>query len=169
MSPAVVKVAMVGSGGAGKTTIASRLVTGQFVETMMTIGVSIQTWSIESEAHDSKVVACVFDLGGQQQFRFFQSSLLIGTQVVLIVVDLTRFSSLMEVDNWIPMILHVPRERWIIVANKADEECGVKEEDIREKAQELGVPYVIVSAKTGQGFDALAAMATKIILSSVDQ
>jgi small GTP-binding protein len=164
----VVKVAMVGSGGAGKTTIASRLVTGAFVETMMTIGVNIETWSIMNEDTGGTVRAAVFDLGGQQQFRFFQTSLLCGTEAVLIVVDMTRMKSLIDVDEWVPLILHVPRDRWILVGNKVDEECVVHELDIRAKAESLTIPYVLVSAKTGDGFDILSKKLASLVLLVAD-
>ncbi len=71
MAKTVVKVAIVGEGGSGKTTIATRIVTGQFVETMMTVGVNIETWTIADEDIGGTIRAAVFDLGGQPQFRFF--------------------------------------------------------------------------------------------------
>ena len=159
---------MVGSGGAGKTTIASRLVTGVFVETMMTVGVNIETWSIMNEDTGGTVKAAVFDLGGQKQFRFFQASLLCGTEAVLIVVDMTRMQSFIEIDQWIPLILHVPKDRWILVGNKADQKCVVLEEDIRTKADSLAIPYVLVSAKTGDGFDVLSRKLANIVLVIAD-
>ncbi|TFF91565.1 GTP-binding protein, partial [Candidatus Thorarchaeota archaeon] len=151
-----IKLAMVGAGGSGKTTIASRLVTGQFIETSMTVGIDIETWSVIDEAHDGEIQATVFDLGGQEQFRFFQSSLLKGTQVVLLVIDVTRFQSIMELESWIDFISDISTDNWILVANKLDaEEQSVEEQDVAQKAEELGIPYVMLSAKSGENFDAL--------------
>jgi small GTP-binding protein len=161
----VVKVAFVGSGGAGKTTLASRLVSGEFIQTMMTAGINIETWSITDEETGGEVKVALFDLGGQPRFRFFQASLLVGTHAVLIVVDMTRPRSLFEVDTWVSMIRHVPKERWLLVGNKCDESVLVSEDEVRQKANELGVPYVIVSAKTGENFDRLVEAAAAAITS----
>ncbi|TXT54794.1 MAG: hypothetical protein BAJATHORv1_50045 [Candidatus Thorarchaeota archaeon] len=155
MTSKIVKMALVGAGGAGKTTIASRLITGEFIETLMTIGINIETWTLTDEESDSDVKVALFDLGGQQQFRFFQKSLLAGTHAVILVVDMTRLKTLFELDDWIRLIRHVPTDMWLLVGNKCDDNPMMTEEDIREKAVELGVPYVILSAKTGEGFQKL--------------
>ncbi len=165
MSTRVVKVAFVGSGGAGKTSLASRLVTGEFVQTMMTVGINIQTWSISDEESGGNVKVAMFDMGGQPQFRFFQASLLVGTHAVLIVVDMTRPRSLFEVDSWLPLIQHIPRTRWLLVGNKCDEQSQVTEDDLRQTAEMLGVKYVIVSAKTGQDIPRLIEVLVSLILS----
>ncbi|MBD3404953.1 MAG: GTP-binding protein [Candidatus Lokiarchaeota archaeon] len=155
MTGKVVKMALVGAGGAGKTTIASRLITGEFIETLMTIGINIETWKLEDDASDSDVTVALFDLGGQNQFRFFQKSLLSGTHAVILVVDMTRLPTLFELDDWIKLIQHVDKEMWLLVGNKCDDHIMMTEDDIRKKAEEIGIPYVILSAKTGEGFDEL--------------
>lgn len=168
MNQRVVKVAMVGAGGTGKTTIASRLVTGRFVETMMTAGLGIETWSLVDQECDGEIKATIFDLGGQEQFRFFQSSLLKGTQVVLLVVDLTRFRTLIEIDEWIDLIPHVSPDMWVLVANKLDAvDKSLSEQDIAEKAHALDIPYILLSAKTGENFDRLIEILTNILQSSL--
>ncbi|MEM2142918.1 MAG: Rab family GTPase [Candidatus Thorarchaeota archaeon] len=165
MSAKILKVAFVGSGAAGKTTIATRLTSGEFVDVMMTVGLNVETWSIANEEGQPRVKVALFDLSGQPQFRFMQNALLVGTHAVLIVVDMTRITSLFEVDNWIPLIRHVPRDRWLLVGNKEDEPTTVTREDIENKAKDLGIPYVIISAKTGKNFEELVSRLKNLCLS----
>ncbi len=166
VSRSVIKVAMVGEGGVGKTTIASRLVTGTFVEHMMTVGFDVETWSILNESVGETVRVAIFDIAGQPQFRFFQPSLVIGTEAVLIVVDVTSPESLYKINEWLSMIQHVPRDRWIMVANKIDMEHAVPDEELKNVAQFLGVPVYPVSAKTGEGFDRLIQALSNVVFTA---
>ena len=149
---------MVGAGGVGKSAITARLVTGSFVETTMTIGLDIDSWSLIDKESGTTITTSMFDMGGQEHFRFFQEQLLLGAKVVLLVFDLTRFGTLFELDDWISSIENIPRDCWILVGNKT--EIGVIAEDaVRDKAAEYGeIPYCIVSAKTGEGFEVLVEL-----------
>jgi small GTP-binding protein len=156
-------VALVGCGAAGKTSIATRLSSGCFIETLMTVGFNVETWSVSKEGGEGLLKAALFDFGGQEQFRFFQGSLMKGAHVALLCVDVTRFMSLMDLDEWLPLIEHIPRKQWLLLANKIDEGGLVTEDVIQEKAEELGIPYLMISAKTGQNFDKLMEILTDLI------
>ncbi|MFW9849590.1 MAG: Rab family GTPase [Candidatus Thorarchaeota archaeon] len=164
MTLETVKVALVGCGAAGKTSIATRLSTGAFIESLMTVGFNVETWSVTKNGSDGLIKAALFDFGGQEQFRFFQGSLMKGAHVALLCVDVTRFMSLLELDEWLPLIDHIPKKQWLLIANKIDEGGIVTEEVIKEKADSLGVPYVMVSAKTGENFDLLQDILSKLII-----
>ena len=155
MKPTTYKIALVGAGGVGKSAIASRLATGTFVESTMTIGLDVESWSFTDSEDGSEVRASIFDLGGQEHFRFFHEGFMSGAKLVVIVFDVTRFRTFLEVDEWLELIGHVPREKWILVGNKSDEGVQVDEGEIQNKAAELGIPYLIVSSKTGESFDKL--------------
>ncbi|MFW9931922.1 MAG: Rab family GTPase [Candidatus Thorarchaeota archaeon] len=164
----VVKIVFVGAGGAGKSATAYRLANGAFRETMMTIGLDIDTWSLSDEDTGGHVKIAAFDLGGQEQFRFFQDRFVAGAECVLILVDMTRWISLDEVDEWIDLIRHIPKDRWLLIANKADAATTMSEEDIKEKAEELGISYIVVSAKTGDNFDNLSKMISDLVFNDVE-
>ena len=61
----------------------------------------------------------------------------------------------MELDEWIPMIDSIPRDCWLLVGNKLDEGQNVTEDDMQDKAADLGIGYCITSAKDGTGMDRL--------------
>ncbi len=162
MASSVMKIVLVGAGGVGKTATAYRLANGAFQETAMTIGLDITTWTISDLDSSGQIKIAAFDLGGQKQFRSFQDAFIIGAECVLILIDMSRFTTVAAVDEWMHIVQHIPREKWLLVGNKADV-ASITEEDVKIKAQELGVPYVIVSAKTGLNFDRLSQEITRIV------
>ncbi len=165
----VVKIILVGAGGAGKSATVYRLANGTFQDTMMTIGLDIDTWTLSDDDSEGQVKIAAFDLGGQEQFRCFQEDFVAGAECVLIVVDMTRWMSLVEVEEWLSLIRHIPKEKWLLIGNKTDVATTVSEEDIREKAEEIGIPYLLVSAKTGLNFESLSKMISQIVFCDEEQ
>jgi len=152
------KIALVGAGGVGKSAISARLSTGSFVESSMTIGLDVESWSFVDSDLGCEVKASLFDLGGQEHFRFFHEGFMSGANLVVIVFDVTRFMTFMDIDEWLPLIGHIPREKWILVGNKMDEGIKVDQDEIKAKAAELGIPYMLISCKTGSSFDELVEL-----------
>ncbi|MHA2425358.1 MAG: Rab family GTPase [Candidatus Thorarchaeota archaeon] len=162
--PKIVKLAIVGSGGAGKTTLISRLVTGSFISQKMTVGFDVESWTVVPDGSNAIRVSC-FDLGGQKQFRFFQGALVTGANAALILVDCTAYHSLLDVYEWLPMLSRIPDNRKILVGTKIDLQCTVFEDDLEEQAGILGFESVMVSSSTGQNFDKLVDMICNMITS----
>ncbi|MFW9909587.1 MAG: Rab family GTPase [Candidatus Thorarchaeota archaeon] len=158
MKKVVRKIVIIGAGGCGKSSIASRLATGAFVDHKMTIGLGVDTWKSIDDENELEIHASLFDLGGQEHFRFFQEGFVTGAQVLLLIFDVNRFKTLFDLDEWIPIVEQIPRDRWILVGNKIDQPSFVTENDIKEKAESWGIPYVTISAKTGQNFEKLVKM-----------
>ncbi len=150
----IMKLAVVGAGGAGKSTLIARLSTGNYINTEMTVGFDVESWTIDIGQNACMKVS-MFDLGGQEQFRFFQGSFLLGAKVALIVFDCTSFRSLMQVEEWLGMIETIPHERRLLVGTKIDVEGAIREDDIEEYAEKIGVEYILISSKTGENFENL--------------
>ncbi|MFW9890135.1 MAG: Rab family GTPase [Candidatus Thorarchaeota archaeon] len=152
--PRIVKLAVVGAGGAGKTTLISRLITGSFISHKMTVGFDVESWTVMPDGSNAVKVSC-FDFGGQKQFRFFQGALLTGAKAALILADCTSFHSLIEVYEWMPMISQIPNGRKVLVGTKIDLPCVISKENLQEEAEKLGIHSMMVSSKTGENFDDL--------------
>lgn len=150
-----IKIALLGAGGVGKSTIASRLVTGAYVDQKMTVGLDVESWSLQDCNGDCFVNASIFDLGGQEHFRFFQEEFLKGSSLILIVFDVSRFRTFFDIDDWLKMIKEIPKERCLLIGNKVDEGVSVPEEDIMNKSNELGIKHILISTKTGKNFNQL--------------
>ena len=156
------KLAVLGAGGVGKSTLIARLVTGNFIKTDMTVGFDVESWVIDA-GNDQFVRVAMFDMGGQEQFRFFQGALLIGAQIALLVFDCTSFRSLMRIKDWSEMIVSIPLERQLLVGTKHDVEGAIPEEDVKEFAESLGIEYILVSSKTGENVDKILDKIQSII------
>jgi small GTP-binding protein len=150
-----VKIALLGASGVGKSTIASRLVTGNYIDKKMTVGLDFESWCIYDSNGDALVPASLFDLGGQEQFRFFQEEFLKGSFLVLIVFDVSRFPTFFDIDDWMKMIHEIPRDRRLLIGNKVDEGFSIPKDEIQSKSDELGIEYILISTKTGKNFDKL--------------
>jgi small GTP-binding protein len=148
-----VKLAVVGDGGAGKSTLISRLVTGEFIDKNMTIGFDVESWSIPADGSSMKVA--LFDFGGQKQFRFFQGSLILGAKAALIVFDCGSFNSLLKIREWMGLVSAIPNDRKLLVGTKLDAGILVPCNDVEDLATEFGIDYMMVSSKTGENFDLL--------------
>lgn len=69
----VVKLAVLGAGAVGKSTLIARLVSGDFIETSMTVGFDVDTWKVAVNAtHELQV--CMFDFGGSGAIQILPSS-----------------------------------------------------------------------------------------------
>ena len=151
----LVKLAVVGDGGVGKSTLISRLVTGEFIDKSMTIGFDVESWSFSTNSDSESIKVSCFDFGGQKQFRFFQGSLIIGAKAALIVFDCNSYMSLMKIREWMDLLVGVPEDRKLLVGTKMDMGSGIPCDEIREIATEYGIDYILISEKTGQNFQLL--------------
>lgn len=149
------KVIIVGSGAVGKTTLATRLITGEFIETQMTVGLSVETWTVEDASDGTAIKIVSFDLGGQNQFRFFQTEFVKGAQFAIIVMDVTRYESFIDLEEWLRFVEQVPEHCRVLVGNKIDLPRVVSDDDIRNFAEEHNLKFVYVSTVTGEGIKEL--------------
>ncbi|MBD3408380.1 MAG: GTP-binding protein [Candidatus Lokiarchaeota archaeon] len=167
-SPNIAKLLLVGSGGVGKTSLASRLVGDKYEESPMTVGLDISTCELEDKEDGSKLKIVTFDLGGQERFRSFQKDFSIGSKICLVTFDLSRYNSLLELEEWISFIDCIPKEGRILVGNKSDLSCEVSDSDIDEISKRYNMPWLKVSSKTGENIDKLEGLIIETIKSSND-
>ncbi len=147
------KLAVMGGGGVGKTTLMTRLTTGEFVEKPVTVGFNVETWTLDSESPVIKL-AC-FDFGGQKQFRFFQESLVPGTKAALLVFDCSLPETLTQIDEWLDFVDAISSERKILVGTKLDVGLSLEISALDEWSQQHGIDHILVSSKTGENIDVL--------------
>ena len=171
MNSATFKICIFGDGGAGKTTLVQRFVTGRFTEsTLMTIGVDIATRQLSIEDWDVNLQ--IWDFGGEERFRFFLPAYARGSFGGIFMYDVTRFNTLQNFDNWIEVFKKGANYELkpipiLMVGGKIDLEYkrNISYNYARNFALPRNVFEVIeCSSKTGQNVDLIFTQLTRKIM-----
>jgi small GTP-binding protein len=117
----IIKVFLAGEGGVGKTTMVDRYVKGFFnPNTIMTIGVNHAVKDMISDTGKSYTLQ-IWDLGGEDRFKFILPMYVRGAQAGMLVYDTTRFSTFKHLDVWLNLIRSViPDVPIVLVGTKTD-------------------------------------------------
>jgi small GTP-binding protein len=147
------KVAIIGDGGVGKTTLLRRYTTGKFRESrIMTIGVDFET--IEVNLKGQAIKLTVWDLAGQDRFAPFRDSFYRGARAIGMVFDVTDRGSFEDLPRWLGEAHGVAPDAFVVVdGNKTDLPRVVATEEGRAYAASVNAAYVETSAKTGEGME----------------
>ena len=164
-----VKIAICGEWGVGKTSLAKVFTGGSFTELeKRTVGVGHYAKTVEVSGKLVRMV--VWDLSGEERFKFLAPVFLRGSRGVLFVYDVTSRDSFAKLAEWLEVVLRVvgdvPR---VLVGNKVDlaNYREVEASEARELAEKASfAAYFETSAKTGfnveKPFLALAEAAVKL-------
>ncbi len=144
-----VKIVVGGSGAIGKTTLCNRIngITN-FDDITMTPGIEIHAMECSDKSK-----ACLWDLGGQERFRFVQDSYVYGAKILILLFSVEWVHSIKDLPNWLELIPKSnPPDKIFLVANKIDSPNRVVlKEDIEDLLQQHNMEYFELSAKTGLG------------------
>ena len=142
MLETMLKVALCGPGGVGKTSLARRF-TGQQFSPSERLTVGVQHFFRELR------------LGGEHRFRFLAPTFLGGAKGIVYVFDLTREETFLEIDEWRKVSEGVVgRVPSVLVGNKADMPRAVARGEAEAYALRVGMlGYFETSALTGAGVE----------------
>lgn len=162
------KLILGGDGAVGKTSMVHRFVENKFAKDYKsTIGTSIMKKECKFDGLDSTVRFVLWDLAGQSQFKKVRQSYLSNAEAGILAFDVTNPSSFQNIENWHKEILSAsPNISLILVGNKIDLEDKrvVSREEGEKTAENLGIPYIETSAKTGESInDAFRMLALQMI------
>ncbi|OLS16438.1 MAG: small GTP-binding protein [Promethearchaeota archaeon CR_4] len=157
----VFKIIVAGDGGVGKTTLLHKYVTGTFMaDAQMTIGVQFHLKTITID--DSAYILQLWDLGGQDRFRFMLPSYVLGAKGALLLLDTTRLITLQSLEEWTDVCrTHVKDLPILLCGTKVDlvEDRSVSPNLVKEYLETLNLfDYVEISAKTGQNVEQVFEM-----------
>ncbi|NWF96802.1 MAG: GTP-binding protein [Candidatus Thorarchaeota archaeon] len=156
------KVCMIGAGGSGKTALVNRFLTQKFSEQyIVTIGSQFAVKTVttqDAKGADVVVKLLVWDLAGQERFDFIRTSYYRGSKGALLVYDVTRKSTWVELPKWIQETDTALGQRIpiILLANKVDlvEERVITTEMGQDFVTENRLAgYLETSALTGQNVE----------------
>ena len=99
----------------------------------------------------------LWDFGGQKKFRPLLKTYIKGSDAIILVYDITNESSFLAINDLIKEIKNNENNAIMaLVGQKCDsEERIINEERGRELANELGVEFFEISAKTGYNVEEL--------------
>ena len=163
----ILKILTAGEGGVGKTTLLHRYVEGKFsAETKMTIGVEF--FLKETEIDSKQCTLQLWDFGGQERFRFLLESYVLGAKGALLMFDLTRMSSLQNLEQWLNIVRKGdPNLPVLFVGTKLDlgEEIQVDDDYAKTFLKEYNlIDFLKISSKTGEHVsDAFNILTQKIL------
>ena len=150
------KVIVVGDPGVGKTSTVLRFTDKAFRNTYIpTIGVSM---SEKKFMHGESLIEFVlWDIAGQAKFQTMRKLFYEGANAQLLVFDLTRPGTLIDLKKWSDDINSILPAKLpgIIVGNKSDlvDQRKVSDGEIEIIAKKLNMDYFITSALSGDNVD----------------
>lgn len=171
------KICIFGDGGVGKTTLVNRYVTGKYQEDFkMTIGVDFYTKVLEVD--DNRVHIQIWDFGGEHQFKNLLPNYVIGAAGGIFMYDISRFSSLTNLEEWLKVLKKNPevREKYIpilLVGGKLDLDANGKRVVEYDFAIEYGkkynlYEYIECSSATGENVELIFNMIAKKMITLSD-
>jgi small GTP-binding protein len=156
MKTNVFKIIIAGDGGVGKTTLLYKYVNGTFVsDTTMTLGVQfhLKNASYGGENYSLQL----WDLGGQDRFRFMLPFYIRGTRGAILLYDTTRMGTITTLHEWISICRSQDKNLPILLCGtKIDlvTKRSVMEDYARSFLNKMSLfDYVEVSAKTGENVE----------------
>ena len=170
MYDATFKIIIFGDAGCGKTTLTQRFLTNLFVsDQTMTIGVDFEVKSLSVD--EQKVKLQIWDFGGEERFRFLLPTYVRGARGGLFLYDITNYSSIAHIDDWLSVIRKEIRAEdifpIIVVGSKADlvENREVSSADGIKIARSRNVNgFIETSSKTGENVETTFEALTRLML-----
>ena len=162
------KLALMGEGGVGKTSLIRRFVLNEYQDTYLhTVGTRVSKVELTvPHGADTEVQMdmSIFDIMGQRGFKdLVRETYYHGAQGLMGVCDLTRKDSLYALNEWIPSALEIAGDVPVyLIVNKRDldERRAISEDEVRHVGEAFAAPIVYTSARTGalvdDAFNALA-------------
>ena len=132
------KIIIVGEGGVGKSSLLNRYVNDIFdPSSSLTKGVGFFNKKIKYNGNGKEYNAVFWDFGGQSQFRFMLPNFLGGAVGIILTFDLTRFNSMMQVDNWMQELNKHVDLPILLVGTKNDLDTCLDQEYLEEHVANL--------------------------------
>ena len=173
MYDATFKIIIFGDAGCGKTTLTQIFLTNLFVsDQTMTIGVDFEVKSLTVD--EQKVKLQIWDFGGEERFRFLLPTYVRGARGGLFLYDITNFSSIAHIDDWLSVIRKEIRAEdifpIIVVGGKADlvesREISSAEGIKISKSRNVN-GFIETSSKSGDNVEKTFEALTRLMLNDV--
>ena len=164
------KLIVIGPAAVGKTSLIRRYVDNKFsFNYKSTIGVDFLAKTVRLK-EDKIVKLAIWDVGGQEKFRFLRRNFYEGTHGAILVFDLSRANTFPKMKDWLIDMRSIIENKipLIILGNKSDllSEVGevIDREEPKRFAEKEESFYLETSAKTGNNVEQTFKELTKQML-----
>jgi small GTP-binding protein len=155
------KVCLVGEAAVGKTSLIRRFVLDAFDDKYITtLGAKVSKKELDVEVPQEDLIIhmdmVIWDIMGEKGVRdLLKEAFFSGAKGILAVCDLTRYSSLKELDDWVQAVFNVVGDVAVVYAvNKVDLKDEVMvlygDKEIEMAAAAFDAPWFYTSARTGE-------------------
>ena len=152
----VVKIALVGDYGVGKTCIVSRFARDYFPMTdMSTLGVDFDSKLIDFKENNYKLQ--IWDTAGQEKFQAIVKSYIRDINVCILVFDVNHMKTFQSLKKWLDQVIYITgldNTVLQVVGNKTDlKGREVPREMVEEFCNEHNLDYIECSAKNDENIE----------------
>lgn len=159
------KILMLGDASVGKTTLSEHYITGVFNSDLrLTVGVEFFIKTVE--IYGKKIKLQIWDMGGEDRFRFLLPTYCLGSSGAIFLYDITRPKSLDSNQDWISIVKekngNIPV---LLVGNKIDLNREIPREHGIQVAKANGMAgFVETSAKEGTNIEEVFNTLTNLMV-----
>jgi Ras-related protein Rab-5C len=150
------KLVLLGDSGVGKTSIVQFFERQFFDPTIdSTIGAAFVAREIETKL--GTINLHIWDTAGQERYRSLVSTYGRGAACALLVFDRSVRTTFESADHWFKECSHFDNENCVLylVGNKSDLDMAIDNKEVTEWADGKDITFFSVSAKTGDGINAM--------------
>ncbi len=168
------KIVLCGTSFVGKTTVRKRAMGEHFAEEYIsTVGADFSSYKLK--LGDLTIGFQVWDLAGQDKYKYIRSSFYGGATGCFLVFDVTNPKSLKDLSSWVDEAIRYSNgtiEIFVICANKIDlkdnreitKDMGEKYALALRESSGLQCEYIETSALTGENIDVAFDLMAKCLL-----
>ena len=162
------KIMLLGEPGVEKTTLAQKYCFDIFNPSeKLSIGIDFYVKTIELDGKTIKLQ--IWDVGGEERFRFLLPTYCLGANAAMIIYDITNSKTLDQITEWTKIVREKASDIPImLIGNNIDSEefSELKREEGIEIAKKYNLSsYCEISTKTGQNVEKSFESLTEFLMS----
>jgi len=157
MRKVIKKVCLLGDGAVGKSSLIRRFIYDAFEDDYKpTIGTKIVKKVLVIPHKDIELTMVIWDIMGHKSYLEVPAPYYQGVEGVLVVSDITRLSTLENLDYWLQQLfMESGSMPTIFITNKIDlvDQAAYGSDDVEVMAANFNAPFFFTSAKTGESVE----------------